>query len=173
MEYCGAGSVNDLMRITDKTLNEEQISSMCVAFCNVRVVPSPLCTEEQFDLFLQIIVFCCLVDVVFEMFTCFLLFAAVLKDALKGLVYLHSLRKIHRDIKAGNILLNNKGEGKLGTFSTSHHHVSIQTCVPSAFRFICFISSFRFVPFVLFHFLLISYSFIFFKMQPTLEFLVS
>lgn len=82
----------------------------------------------------------------------FLLFAAVLKDALKGLVYLHSLRKIHRDIKAGNILLNNKGEGKLGTFSASHHHVSIQTCVRSAFRFICFISSFRFVPVFCFFF---------------------
>lgn len=65
MEYCGAGSVSDLMRITGKTLNENQIS-------------------------------------------------VVLRDALKGLEYLHSVRKIHRDIKAGNILLNQKGEGKLG-----------------------------------------------------------
>ncbi len=65
MEFCGGGSVSDLMRILDKTLNEDQI-------------------------------------------------AVVTRDALKGLAYLHGIRKIHRDIKAGNILLNGKGESKLG-----------------------------------------------------------
>jgi serine/threonine protein kinase len=70
MEMCGAGSVSDLMKVTDKTLTEDQI-------------------------------------------------AVVLRDATKGLAYLHSMRKIHRDIKAGNILMNHKGEGKLGEVSHS------------------------------------------------------
>ncbi|EGG22468.1 protein serine/threonine kinase [Cavenderia fasciculata] len=70
MEYCGAGSVCDAMKITTKTLSEEQI-------------------------------------------------AVVSKDVLQGLAYLHSVRKIHRDIKAGNILLNNMGESKLADFGVS------------------------------------------------------
>ncbi|VDN01683.1 unnamed protein product [Thelazia callipaeda] len=70
MEYCGAGSVSDIMRIRKKTLNEAEIS-------------------------------------------------AVTRDVLKGLRYLHDLKKIHRDVKAGNILLNMKGHGKLADFGVA------------------------------------------------------
>ncbi|KAL6064718.1 non-specific serine/threonine protein kinase [Balamuthia mandrillaris] len=70
MEYCGGGSVSDIMRIVNKTLTEEQI-------------------------------------------------AVVVYYVLNGLSYLHSVRKIHRDIKAGNILLNHKGEAKLADFGVS------------------------------------------------------
>lgn len=70
MEYCGAGSISDIMRLRRKTLNEAEMS-------------------------------------------------AVLRDTLKGLRYLHLLKKIHRDIKAGNILLNTEGHAKLADFGVA------------------------------------------------------
>uniref|UniRef100_A0A672ZL93 non-specific serine/threonine protein kinase n=1 Tax=Sphaeramia orbicularis TaxID=375764 RepID=A0A672ZL93_9TELE len=70
MEYCGAGSVSDIIRIRNKTLTEEEI-------------------------------------------------ATILQSTLKGLEYLHFMRKIHRDIKAGNILLNSEGQAKLADFGVA------------------------------------------------------
>eukprot|EP00042_Codosiga_hollandica_P042164 m.383945 g.383945 ORF g.383945 m.383945 type:complete len:485 (-) comp56260_c0_seq2:1134-2588(-) len=70
MEYCGAGSVADIMRLRKQTLKEDQI-------------------------------------------------ACILKGTLKGLEYLHSKLKIHRDIKAGNILLNMDGVAKLADFGVA------------------------------------------------------
>jgi len=78
MEYCGAGSAADLLKIRKQTFNEIQIASILYA-------------------------------------------------ALKGLEYLHESKKVHRDIKAGNILLDSAGNAKLGDFGVSAESLGTET----------------------------------------------
>ncbi len=70
MEYCSAGSVIDIIKMTKNPLGENLIAS-------------------------------------------------ILKQILYGLDYLHENKKIHRDVKAGNILLDEYGNAKLADFGVS------------------------------------------------------
>ena len=70
MEYCGIGSVSDMMKVMQKPLPESAIG-------------------------------------------------AVLADAIRGLSYLHERRRIHRDVKAGNILLTETGRAKIADFGVA------------------------------------------------------
>ena len=45
--------------------------------------------------------------------------STIMKHALAGLAYLHSVGKIHRDIKGGNILVTETGDCKLGRYSAN------------------------------------------------------
>lgn len=63
--------------------------------------------------------------------------ASICYNVIKGLEYIHSKRKIHRDIKAANILLNADGRAKLGDFGVTgqlaDHHAKRITVIGTPF----------------------------------------
>merc|ERR1712137_1371011 len=47
------------------------------------------------------------------------LIATILREALKGIEYLHSTGRLHRDVKPGNLLVHEDGSIKVGDFGVS------------------------------------------------------
>lgn len=57
----------------------------------------------------------------------------IVRDVLQGLSYLHKNEVIHRDIKAGNILLSDNGLAKLGDFGSASNKSSANSFVGSPY----------------------------------------
>lgn len=97
MEFCGAGSVTDLIKNTKgNSLKEEWIAYICREILRVRSRPASVSGNRE----------------------------SLAKNKLwfQGLTHLHQHKVIHRDIKGQNVLLTENAEVKLGETNT-HTHV--------------------------------------------------
>lgn len=93
MEFCGAGSITDLVKNTKgNTLKEDWIAYISREI--LRVSPVFTDTHQQIETLQQ--------------------FFHPMRFSVQGLAHLHAHHVIHRDIKGQNVLLTENAEVKLG-----------------------------------------------------------
>ncbi|CAK5122027.1 unnamed protein product [Meloidogyne enterolobii] len=59
--------------------------------------------------------------------------AAICQQTLQGIAYLHGIKRIHRDVKAGNILMTDCGQVKLADLGSASLTSPAQTFVGSPY----------------------------------------
>lgn len=122
---CQTGQICAIKKIPvtselNNLINEIGIMSDCKCKNIVRFLASA-CSDREVSIVME---YCCggsVKDVMgrLELTLTSEQIVVILKDVLNGLDYLHSKNKIHRDVKAANILLNEDGVAKLGDFGVS------------------------------------------------------
>lgn len=95
MEFCGAGSITDLVKNTKgNSLKEDWIAYISREILRVGLQSLIKSQIHAFDCSWVMLIICC----------------------LQGLAHLHAHHVIHRDIKGQNVLLTENAEVKLGAF---------------------------------------------------------
>ncbi|KAG7192415.1 putative protein serine/threonine kinase [Scheffersomyces spartinae] len=157
-ECIGKGNFGDVFKATDKTTKKvyaikvinldcsEDMGSLIQEIRFLSLFRSPFITRycEAFidDIQMYVVMEYCgrgscsdLLRVVKRMSET--LAAFVIRETLKGLHYLHTQQKVHRDIKAANILVTDNAEVKVGDFGVSGEitdtHIKRKTFVGTPF----------------------------------------
>ena len=97
---------------TDYTcLSQARVKLKC-SVCTVGASLIGIISCRRMNFHPLVVGFCCSLINVVNFFSCW----RIIRDVLEGLVYIHRKGLAHADVKAGNVLLDDKGRAKLADF---------------------------------------------------------